>query len=497
MKLSVPLAGSLFALGALGGGDGHGKDGCNAHKKRLRPDKVAADIKTADLKSTLEDLYEVAQANGGNRAFGLPGYQASVDYVVDRLSRHSKDVDVSVQPFTHTFEQTREISVKGPDGEEVYAITLLYNPATPEGGITAPLIDTPVNDEIGSGCTEELWEGIDATGKLALVKRGLCDLSSKLKLARAHGALGVILYNQTPGTNYSSATLGAENRFDIVPTAVIPLEVGTEWSARLAAGEEVSVSLLVDSIFEERETWNVIAETKEGDPNNVVFLGAHLDSVQAGPGINDDGSGTAGLLVFLDSLVKYKGIKNKVRFGWWGAEESGLVGSTYYTSQLSPEEADKHRYYFNYDMIGSPNPSYVVYEGEAIGSEKLFSYIDKAGKPAEFGAFGSSSDYVGFLDLGIPSSGLFTGAGAPEDACYHLACDDLDNISWEAITLNTKAAAHVAAEFALSLEGIPARNSSTTTAKRAEVDLRSWDSVIAQVEAAKPCSHDHDHDSRV
>ena len=206
-----------------------------------------------------------------------------------------------------------------------------------------------------------------------------------MELARRHGALAAILYNQDPGTNYSTATLGAENRDKIVPTAVIPLEVGTAWKASLAEGKEVQVTLLVDSVFEERETWNIIAETKEGDPDNVVFLGAHLDSVPAGPGVNDDGSGTAGLLVILENLIKYTGIKNKVRFGWWGAEELGLVGSLYYTSQLSPEEADKIRFYFNYDMIGSSEPSYIVYDGEETGSKKLFDYLQAAGKPAEYG----------------------------------------------------------------------------------------------------------------
>lgn len=217
------------------------------------------------------------------------------------------------------------------------------------------------------------------------MKRGVCELSSKLRLARSHGALGVILYNQEPGTNYSTASLGAENRDKVVPTAIIPLEVGNEWKANLADSQDVSVTLLVDSVAEDRETWNIIAETKEGDPDNVVFLGAHLDSVPAGPGVNDDGSGTAGLLVILENLIKYTGIKNKVRFGWWGAEELGLVGSLFHTTGLAAEEADKIRYYFNYDMIGSPNPGYIIYDGEKIGSTKLFDYLEAAGKPAEYG----------------------------------------------------------------------------------------------------------------
>lgn len=125
------------------------------------------------------------------------------------MNRASKQTNnQKKQYFNHTFEQTREIKLTGPDGADVYVLTLLYNHPTPAGGITAELIDTPVNDATGSGCLESDWTGIDATGKIALVKRGTCAISDKLKLAKAHGALAVVLYNQSPGTPVSSATLG-------------------------------------------------------------------------------------------------------------------------------------------------------------------------------------------------------------------------------------------------------------------------------------------------
>ena len=130
----------------------------------------------------------------------------------------------------------------------------------------------------------------------------------------------MVLYNQTPGTKISSATLSAANQGLLIPVGVTTLEIGTAWKARLAT-ETLRVTLLVDAIFEQRESWNIISETKEGDPNNVVMLGAHLDSVQAGAGINDDGSGSTALIEIMGSLKKYKGFKNKVRFAWWGAEE--------------------------------------------------------------------------------------------------------------------------------------------------------------------------------
>lgn len=278
---------------------------------------------TDRLQNVLWNLQKIGRDNGGNRAFGLPGYNASLDFVLERaVTRFGKHMDTKVQRFTHLFERTNKISLAGPDGKDVYVITLQYNTATPlPKGVTAALIDTPVDDGRGSGCFEDQWAGIDATGKIALVKRGVCAIADKLKLAKAHGALAVVLYNQVPGDFITSATLSAENIGKLVPVGVVRLANGEEWKKRLAAGESLKVTLLVDAVNEQRPSWNIISETKEGDPNNVVMLGAHLDSVQAGPGVNDDGSGTAALLELMGSFKKYKGFKNKVRFAWWGAEE--------------------------------------------------------------------------------------------------------------------------------------------------------------------------------
>lgn len=103
---------------------------------------------------------------------------------------------------------------------------------------------------------------------------------------------------------------------------------------------------------------------------------------------------------------------------------------------------------------------------------------------------------MGFLNLGIPSSGLFTGAGPPHDVCYHQACDDINNIHWDAITINTKAAAHAAVEFALSLEGVPGRNKSAVPVRerRSEAGLLGWAPVAASVRYEKSCSN-HEHDN--
>ncbi|POR31126.1 Peptide hydrolase [Tolypocladium paradoxum] len=460
----------------------------------LTPQQVADDIKVEELRNVLWHLNKIGRDNGGNRAFGLPGFNASMDFILERaVKRFGKHMDTFVQPFTHLFQTTNKIWLTGPDGKKVDVASLMYNTATPlPKGVTAPLIDTPIDDTRGSACFEDQWKGIDATGKIALVKRGVCAISDKLKLARQHGALAVVVYNQTPG-NISGATLSAENIGKIVPVGVIHLEDGQGWSKRLASGEKVQVTLLVDSIAEERPCWNIISETKEGDPNHVVMLGAHLDSVQPGPGVNDDGSGTAALLEIMGSLKKYKGFKNKVRFAWWGAEESGLIGSLYYTKQLSEAEADKIRFYFNYDMIGSPKPDFVVYannDAHKVGGVILFDYLQSHGVEPFYGKFGSSSDYVGFLQLGIPSSGLFTGAGEPFDICYHQACDDINNIDWKAIEVNAKAAGFAAAKFALSLDGVPPRNKTTANPRNRREMSRSfdeWSSTAKVVEKQHTC----------
>ncbi|KAH8594309.1 hypothetical protein B0O99DRAFT_625565 [Bisporella sp. PMI_857] len=484
MKTIIPLAAVLYALG------------CSA-TEQLTPEKLAADIEAKELLGNLWNFNKIANDNGGNRAFGLPGYKASSDYVWERAAiRFAPEFDTWTQHFNHTFEQTRQIKLTGPDGEAVTVLSFLYNSATPvPDGFTAPLIDTPVDDTRGSACFEDQWSGIDATGKIALIKRGTCNISEKLRLAKNHGALAVIIWHQNPGTP-NLATLGAGNIGLLAPAGLVSLDVGTAWKTRLAAGEELVVTLLVDSIFEQRESWNVFAETKEGDPNNVIVLGAHLDSVQAGPGVNDDGSGSTALLEILTAIRRYTGIKNKVRFAWWGAEESGLVGSLYYTSQLSEAEADKIRFYFNYDMIGSPFPVYAVYQGtnpgDAYGAQPLLDYLIAAGKPAYFGGFGTGSDYVGFLRLGIPSSGLFTGAGAPTDPCYHLACDTTSNIHVEALTLNAKAAAYVAAQLALSVDGLPPRTKTSInprSPKQIRAELFKWKIAAEEASVEKTCSH--------
>jgi Zn-dependent M28 family amino/carboxypeptidase len=222
-----------------------------------------------------------------------------------------------------------------------------------------------------------------------------------------------------------------------------------------------------------------------------VMAGAHLDSVTAGPGINDDGSGSAALLETALQMSKVKP-ENTVRFAWWGAEEEGLIGSTAYVEGLSQAERDRIALYMNYDMVGSPNYIFMVYdadestfpapEGVTIppGSEAIEdlyeSYYTMVGEPYDDTAFDGRSDYQAFIEAGIPSGGLFTGAeepktaeqqaiwggttGAQFDPCYHLACDDIDNVDLHALEVNSDLIAFAMLTYAYSTEtvnGVPGK----------------------------------------
>ncbi|KAH7173595.1 uncharacterized protein B0J16DRAFT_389479 [Fusarium flagelliforme] len=461
--------------------------------KPLTPQRVTNDIKAEDLENTLQKLNQIALDNNNNRAFGLPGYKASLEFVQERL-RHGNHFDISVQPFTHLFSQTRKAALTGPEGENVDVVSLQYNHATPlPGGVTAPLVLVPIDDERGSGCFQEQWADVDVKGKVALIKRGKCNFVNKLILAKQNDAAAAIIFNDNPAQTAGSGSLGAENIGKLVPVGVITYNEGIDWAERLKKNESLEINLTIDVLTEKRETWQIIADTKEGGSNNIVMLGAHLDSIQEGPGINDNGSGVAALLSIAESIKKYKNFKNKLRLAFWGAEESGMIGSTFYVSNLFKEEASKIRFYYNYDMIASPQPFYIVYadsDTHKAGAKYLYDYLIEQGYPAEYSPFGSSSDYIGFLKLGIPSSGIFTGAGAPQDSCYHTACDDIKNINKEALLVNAKAAGYAAASLALSIEGLPGHEISTVNplSKRGVArNMVRWANVARGAEKVHSC----------
>lgn len=214
---------------------------------------------------------------------------------------------------------------------------------------------------------------------------------------------------------------------------------------------------------------NVVVE-RAGTSSEVIMVGAHLDSVRAGPGINDNGTGVATLLVLAERLATLPAPERTVRFAFWGAEEGGPHGSPAYVDALSPAELARVAAYLNFDMLGSPNAIRFAYAegGAAPGSDTLTalftSYFDLAGLPWAPIDLGGHSDHGAFLEAGIPTGGLFAGgrepktvqqaaafggtAGEPADPCSDQACDTIDNIDSAFLDGMADAIAHAVASLA-------------------------------------------------
>jgi Zn-dependent M28 family amino/carboxypeptidase len=249
--------------------------------------------------------------------------------------------------------------------------------------VTVPASPTPSST---SGCDEADWAGFTA-GNIALLQRGTCTFGAKFDNARAHGASAVVIFNEgQPGRQDTVlGTLGPPRRD--APAIGTSYEVGRELVQMYRDGQNPVVHVFTQTVGEQRSSSNVIAEAKTGNPNEVVMAGAHLDSVFAGPGINDNGTGSANLLEVALTAAKKLGLTGKgddddaapccrqrIRFAWWGAEEQGLIGSRYYTNSLTPAQREQIDVYLNYDMNGSPNFLRFVGDGSVggpPGSDKI------------------------------------------------------------------------------------------------------------------------------
>ncbi len=429
------------------------------------PGRLVAGVTGDGAFRHLQELQRIADANGGNRALGTPGYDAGVDYVAGAL--RTAGFQVQTPEFAaRRFDVQRETLTV--DGAPVPAVALSFSPATPAGGVSAPLA---VVD--GEACDAAALAGVPA-GAVLLVRRGTCTFAQKSTNAAGAGAVALLVVNNEDGT-LNGGTLG-DGASGAVPTAGLSKPDGDALFGRAGA----PVSLVLDTKVEETRSRNVIAQTGTGNPDQVVFAGAHLDSVRAGPGINDNGSGTAALLEVALQLGSSPPVTNAVRFGFWGAEEEGLLGSSAYLQGLNDADRGRIATYLNLDMVGSPNAGYYVLDGDdsdpndaepapkgsAVVERAFIEALGAAGVTARGTGFDGNSDYDPFVQAGIASGGLFTGASermtaeqaqlwsgdanAPHDPCYHQACDRIDTIDRVALDRNADAAAAVIARFALS-----------------------------------------------
>lgn len=442
----------------------------NTHKKLL-------ECVTLDgVREHQAALQAIADANGGTRLSGTSGYDASVDYVVEVLTAAGYNVTLDGFPF---------VFVAPPTLQQIASVAATYLTGaftgTGYGSVTANVTAVDINltppRASTSGCEAGDFTGFPA-GNIALIQRGTCTFAAKALNAEAAGASAVIIFNQGNSPDREGLIVGT-----LAPASVgIPV-VGASFADGSALAQAGSVAYVNIDPPEDITVYNVIAESKSGDPNNVVMAGAHLDSVAAGPGINDNGSGTAALLEVAEQMAKVKP-RNKVRFAFWGAEEAGLVGSTAYVNELSADDIANIALYLNFDMIGSPNYVFFVYDGDdsdAVGApagppgsaeiEKTFErYYNSVGQPFKGTDFSGRSDYGPFIAVGIPSGGLFTGAegvktvaeaalwggtaGQQYDPCYHLACDTYANNSNTALDVNSDAVAYAVLQYGMNTSDV-------------------------------------------
>ena len=410
-------------------------------------------------------LQAIANANDGTRASGTPGYDASAAYVKGRLQRAG--YRVVEQEFTFPFfrklaEPTVTATVDGVEapyetdnyqfsgsgevtGRFVPALDNTIPPTAPAGGTTA-------------GCEPEDFTPASATAdEIALIQRGACDFAVKAQNAIDAGYDAVIIFNegQEGRVELSVGTLG---RIFTIPVVGLSYTDGAALTEAARAGDVTGTVTSLTENDPDATTTNIIGTSKKGNADEQVIVGAHLDSVTEGPGINDNGSGTSQNLEIAEEMAEL-GVKprRQVRFAFWGAEEANLLGSQYFVDTLEPDQVGQIYANLNFDMTASPNYVRFVYDGDGSDTEEagppgsaqiesvFTGYFAGQSLASEPTAFDGRSDYGPFIAVGIPAGGLFAGAegiktaeqaeifggtaGAPFDPCYHQACDTITNVN--------------------------------------------------------------------
>jgi hypothetical protein len=417
------------------------------------PGKLLPCIQTADLWKHMENFQAIADANPGadghpSRNSGEPGYWASVQYVAQKMKDAGYNVTIQPYKFTYTsYVGTPTWSEVSPTPRDFTPVAD-WNPGTsngtanagiqPAGGIVIP--PTPTSSST-SGCTAGDFSGF-VSGRIALIQRGGCNFGVKVLNAQAAGASGVIIFNEgNPDRTavLSGSLLDASNNpiVPTIPVAFTSFDIGqsllNQYQAAVQDGSPVpamklSIHVVVDP---NRDDWNVIAESKGGDKNHVVVVDAHLDAIY-GAGMLDNASGSA---TILDIAEKMKNVnpQNKLRFIWFGGEELGLLGSSYYVNNLSKTDLSHIGYDLDADVTATPNyligvldpagPDLFgrtvtstfpnrVYKASTVGRDQAVEYLDSIGKNHEF-LSPVGTDAFSFNAVGIPASGVLTG----QDCC--------------------------------------------------------------------------------
>jgi hypothetical protein len=465
----------------------------------------------------------------GTRAAGTEGYADSVAYVQGLLEDAGYTVTLDPVPFRFSYPPLLQ-QLTPTQGTYTTLAFSGSGSGRVEGGVIP--VDLSLTDPVAStsGCEDSDYAGLDFSGPndIALLQRGVCTFGFKAVKAESFGAEAVVIMNQGNTPDRSGPYTGNGASLDTGSTQPAIYSIPSI-SSSFADGQKLAAPgsrAIVDSRFETRTDYNVIAEKAGANDGNVVMAGAHLDSVPAGPGINDNGSGSAALLETALLMAK-SDHQNTIRFGWWAAEELGLLGSREYVTGLSQGEKDRIALYMNYDMVGSPNGYLGVYDADTStfpapagvpipdGSEAIEdlyeSYYTAVGQPYDDSEYSGRSDYQAFIQNGIPSGGLFTGAEVRKtplqaktwggtadtsfDPCYHQACDTYNNNNDEFLEVNSDLIAFAMLTFAQSTESVNGVPGSPVDGKAFPLPAPAGEEGTFRTNAGGGgLAHDHDHD---
>jgi Zn-dependent M28 family amino/carboxypeptidase len=440
---------------------------------------------TADgMYGHLEKLDDIATAHQGSRADGTPGYDASVDYVEGVLRDKGFDVQaLEFERLVMTAPGKPTLVVAGRSLPVDQASLLV---TTAPGGLSA----LTLRPQRSAGCTAGDYGSTNVRGAIAVVDDKGCSVVDKQNAALGEGAVGLLVVSD-PGPDGSPRGLFTPGYYQRLTMPVAVIDGAADAQLRRTSSP---VRLTLDAKSAVVKSRNVVAQTKTGDPHNVVVAGAHLDSAEDSPGLNDDGTGVAAVLETAVQLGSSPSVTNAVRFAFWGAEAAGVQGSSKYVAGLDRAGLDDIALYLDFDMLGSPNAGFFTCDGDQSGQPNpdvpaatvppgsagvertLAGYLNLAGvRPADL-PLGRASDYSAFLGAGIPIGGVTTGAaqrksatqarlwggraGVPFDSNHQRPGDTIANVDRATLTLTGPAVAFAVGTYAnstLGPNGVPAR----------------------------------------
>jgi len=459
---------------------------------------IAKSLQVENILGHLTTLNSLADTVGHGSRSVVDAYNASAEYVVSQLEeadfcdvqRQYFQVPIYVQLAPPTLMQTYPYNISYVLGRDFSGTRYGGN------GNYSFEAEAVVADNLG--CTAIDFSTKNFTDRIAVVFDGNCTQYQKALNAELASAKAILIVN-AKGNALANWRVRSIQWNDSTPLVQIPVFSLTYSLGLTFLAQETTLHITAATRTTIEETYNVLCLTKKGSPESILVMGAHLDSVPEGPGINDNGSGSSSVLeVALEIARTDMEITNKILFAWWGAEEIGLMGSRYFVNQILlqsqpngstpfdqvdflPSLSDNNTLLgLNFDMLGSPNYVRYVYTSAPTATpivnaasfkiqEFFEEYFNQSELAYQLTPMGGGSDYLPFVENGIPAGALATGAGslktvnereifggfanAAYDPCYHLSCDTTSNIDEGVLEDMAKGAAYVVQKLA-QLDGL-------------------------------------------